>query len=403
MIKKIIKSTYKTALFTAEQSSFVTLKRLQKIFCLSFFLILIISLESCSNTQTGPLQEVIMDTVCSVNAYDSGSKKLYAEIAARLHTIDTEFNKTNSQSQISYINKNAGESPVAVNRDVLYVVKEALYFAKITKGAFDPTIGPVVDLWGINTDHAHIPDTADLSNALQLVNWHNILINGKNEASEFQPIKNYPSNTVFPDHITNAVGFISLTIKGMELDLGGIVKGFAADEITKILSKYNVKYAIINLGGNIFAYGTKPDNELWHIGIKDPNNPEKDPLLVLPVKSSTIVTSGIYERYFIKNGKRYHHIIDPKTGYPVDNEIASSTIICNSSITADALSTAVFVLGQKKGFQLIQKLSNLEKNKQLPVFDKKFQKRYAAYTGIDVIYIQKDGKITNSKKINQYQ
>jgi thiamine biosynthesis lipoprotein len=141
---------------------------------------------------------------------------------------------------------------------------------------------------------------------------------------------------------------IFLPKKGMKLDFGAIAKGYAADELIKIITTANVKRAIIDLGGNVYVWGKKPDGTKWRVGIKNPLDPEGEPVIRLEIDTNTVVTSGAYERFFTADGIRYHHILDPKTGYPAESGILSSTIISKSSTAADALSTSVFVLGKEK-------------------------------------------------------
>ena len=274
---------------------------------------------------------MVLGTVCTVNAFSDGTAVLYDELFMRLHDIENKFSVNVSESEISAVNAAAGKHAVKVTPDVLYVIKTALEYAQLTDGAFDPTVGPLVKLWGINTENAHVPSPQEIKNMLPLVNWRNVKISGEE---------------------------VFLTQKNMALDLGGIAKGYAADELAAILKKNNVKRAVIDLGGNIYVYGQKKDKSLWKVGIKNPADPEGDPAVVLNIAEGTVVKSGVYERFFIKDGKRYHHILDTKTGYPADNGLLSVTIISESSIQADALSTSVFVLGYEKGMRLINSMKN---------------------------------------------
>jgi thiamine biosynthesis lipoprotein len=286
------------------------------------------SFSGCTKNAVSLRTEQVLGTVCTINAYDSGTKTLYDELFSRLHEIEDEFSVNKATSEVSKVNDAAGDHPVAVTGDVLYVIKEALEYARISNGAFDPTIGPLVKLWGINTDHARVPSQHEIDGALPLVNWRDVVITGDSSAD---------GGTVF------------LKRKGMSIDLGGIAKGYAADEMVRILKSYNAQCAVIDLGGNIFVYGTKKGGAPWKVGVKDPDNDEGAPALVLTLSNSTtVVTSGVYERYFIQDGKRYHHILDTKTGYPAQSGLLSSTIVTDSSIAADALSTISFILGEEK-------------------------------------------------------
>ena len=335
----------------------------KSIFAL-LIIIFSICFTSCERT-ADPRTEALMGTVCTVNAYDDGTKSLYDELFARLHEIDETFSVTIDSSEISAINKAAGERSVSVSSDTAYVVRSALSFAELTGGAFDPTVGPLVKIWGINTDHARVPEKSEIDAVLPLINWRDV------SAAD--------DNTVM------------LKRRGMALDLGGIVKGYAADELTKILKARKVRRAIVDLGGNIFVYGKKKDGSPWRVGIKDPNDPEGVPAIVLNVANSTIVTSGVYERFFTENGVRYHHILDVKTGYPAASGLLSSTIVCESSMAADALSTSVFVLGKESGMELLHRIQS---SAGTPLAE--IPGLHAQVLGI---FIEEDGSVSASKAL----
>ena len=329
-------------------------------------LIIIFSIcfTSCERT-ADPRTEALMGTVCTVNAYDDGTKSLYDELFARLHEIDETFSVTIDSSEISAINKAAGERSVSVSPDTAYVVRSALSYAELTGGAFDPTVGPLVKIWGINTDHARVPAQSEIDAVLPLIDWRDVSVTDDNT--------------------------VMLKRRGMALDLGGIVKGYAADELTKILDARKVRRAIVDLGGNIFVYGKKKDGSPWRVGIKDPKDPEGVPAIVLNVANSTIVTSGVYERFFTENGVRYHHILDVKTGYPAASGLLSSTIVCESSMAADALSTSVFVLGKESGMELLHRIQS---SAGTPLAE--IPGLHAQVLGI---FIEEDGSISASKAL----
>lgn len=331
-----------------------------------YLLIIIFSIcfASCERTAS-PRTEALMGTVCTVNAYDDGTEKLYDELFARLHEIDEKFSVTIDSSEISRVNRAAGESGVSVSPDTAYVVKAALSYAELTDGAFDPTVGPLVKLWGINTDHARVPEQSEIDAVLPLIHWRDVSVTDDN--------------------------IVMLKKRGMALDLGGIVKGYAADELTKILEARKVRRAIVDLGGNIFVYGKKKDGSPWRVGIKDPKDPEGAPAIVLNLANSTIVTSGVYERFFTENGVRYHHILDVKTGYPADSGLLSSTIVCESSMAADALSTSVFVLGKEGGMDLLRRIQS-SSGAELP----EVPGLHAQALGI---FIEEDGSVSASKAL----
>ena len=308
------------------------MRLLEKILFFSF--LFIVDFSSCSKKIIPTRTQAVLGTVCSINAYDDASESLYDELFKRLNEIDSRFSTTNRDSDISLVNAQAGISAVAVHSDVYFVVQTALNFAEKTNGAFDPTVGPLVKLWGINTEDARIPLQEEIEAALPLVNWKNV---------RMDPGDGETSKKIF------------LLQTGMELDLGGIAKGYAADEMVRILGNHNVKRAIVNLGGNVYAYGSKKDGTDWKIGIKNPKEPMSGPAVSVDfLQNNSVVTSGPYERFFEKDGIRYHHIINPKTGWPEQNNLGSVTIVSASSIEADALTTAAYILGEDEYFKIFR-------------------------------------------------
>lgn len=271
-------------------------------------------------------------TVCTLNLFEDGTTELYNALFHRIEEINAEFDTNLATSDISQINAAAGDHAVPVHSDVVSVLRRALSYAELSGGLFDPTVGPIVKLWAIGTDEAHVPNQRYIRAALPLVDWRSVVIDGE---------------TVF------------LEKEGMSLDLGAIVKGFAADELKAMLSARGVSKAIIDLGGNIYVYGKKLDDEPWYVGIKNPENESGDPALVIQLSECGVVTSGVYERFFVQNGKRYHHLIDTKTGYPLETSLLSATVICQSCIDADALSTLVFLLGVDAGIELISRMNGV--------------------------------------------
>jgi len=285
---------------------------------------------SCSKPMAAQT-EFVIGTVCTVNLFDKGSPDAYREIFARLREIEARMSANRDDTEIAEINRNAGVAPVGAHPDVIEVVATALRYSEMSGGVFDPSIGPVVKLWNIGTDFARVPTKKELDAALSLVNYQDVVVD-------------------------KAAGTVFLKRKGMRLDLGAIAKGYAADEVGRIIAKHRISRAIIDLGGNILAYGEKKGGESWRIGVQDPSSERGAHIGVLAVKNKTMVTSGVYERFFVENGKHYHHILDPKTGYPVSNGLLSVTIVADRSIDADGLSTSVFALGLQKGRALIESL-----------------------------------------------
>jgi thiamine biosynthesis lipoprotein len=320
-------------------------------------LLLLIVLISCqksgaSSRVTMPPRSVFaLGTVCTLNLYDDGTDELYAALAGRLNEIENIFSVTLSDSEISRINQNAGVMPVKVSEEVIALMEKACYFARKTDGVFDPTIGALVDIWGIGSDYQRVPQQEEIDAVLPLVDWRNI---------EY----NIEESTVF------------LPKKGMKLDFGGIAKGYAADELIAIIENANVKRAIVDLGSSsVYVWGKKPDGSKWRVGVKNPDNPEgSEPVIRVEIDSNSVTSSGAYERFFYEGGVKYHHILDPKTGYPADSGILSATIISDSALAADALSTSVFVLGKEKTRALFAEgLSDADFTAEAIIIDARFE------------------------------
>ena len=280
-------------------------------------------------------QFYILGTIIELKVYGGNAEKAIDDAILKLNEIDDKMSVFKNSSEVSIINSNAGISHCVVSTDTYFVIKKAVEYSKLSEGAFDATIRPVVELWGINTDHAKIPKTLEIKNDMKLINYKDIILNDKAKS-------------------------IKLRNENQQIDLGAIAKGFAADEVKNILIRNDIKHAIIDLGGNIYALGNKPDGTLWNIGIQDPINKSGKYVGIVCVQNKSVVTSGNYERYFIKEGKRYHHIIDPRTGEPSENGIISATVVSEYSIDGDALTTCVYVMGIEKGLKIIQSIDGAE-------------------------------------------
>ena len=278
-------------------------------------------------------------------------KRILKECESILIDIDNKMSCQILTSEISKINDNAGIDYVSVSDDTYRVIKESIDFSKISNDTFDISIGPIIDLWGIGTDNAKVPTKEDIQSKLSLVNYKNILL----------------------DENTHSV---KLSKKNMKIDLGGIAKGYAADKIYAYLKEENLESALINLGGNIYALGTKSNNQPFSIGIQDPTKARGNSIGNIKISNKSVVTSGIYERYLEFNDKIYHHMLDPHTGYPFDNNLSSVTIVSDTSMICDALSTTTFGLGIEGGMRLIDDMD-----------------------GVDAIFITKDKKVYLSKNL----
>ncbi|MDK2960282.1 MAG: FAD:protein transferase [Bacillota bacterium] len=279
--------------------------------------------------------EFMMDTLITITAYGPKAEEAVNAAMAEMRRIADLMDANDPKSEVSWINENAGRRPVRVSEETFELLKLARRYSELSGGAFDVTVRPLVVLWGIGKKDKYVPDSAAIERARELVDWRDLVLDEE-------------AKTAY------------LRRAGMGVDLGGAAKGYAADRARDVLLRYGVRSALIDAGGNIWAVGRRPDGRPWRIGIKNPRPEHGGELLaVMPSEDLTLVTSGDYERYFIKNGVRYHHIFDPRTGRPASQAI-SATIIGKNSAEADILSTAVFVLGPDQGLALIRKLSSFE-------------------------------------------
>jgi len=236
------------------------------------------------------------------------------------------------ESDISKVNAAAGLHPVKVHKDLILAVKKSLEFADLSGGAFNIAVGPAIDLWNV-TESEDIPTPAELDAIRSLIDYRNVIVNEND-------------------------GTIFLKKKRMRINLGGIGKGIAADYAHDILEKHGISSGIIAVAGDLHAIGERPDGSKWTIGITHPR--KKDSAIAkVHLKDMSISTSGDYERYFIKDGVRYHHILSPETLYP-SRGFQSVSVLAKDSTTTDALSTAIFAMGPESGIRLLEKLDGVE-------------------------------------------
>ena len=309
------------------------------IACISIGLIC----SSCANKKNQHYEKsnIVMDTAVTLSAYGENSKEAVEESFKKLDEINEMASVSISTSDVYKINSASGKSYVKVHPEIFKMIKNSIEYSQLSDGAWDITLGPIINLWGIGTDKERIPLDEEIKAKLLLVGYDKISIN-ENDNS------------------------VMLQKEGMAIDLGGIAKGFAADEVLKIYKKYNIENGLINLGSSsIYALGKNKDNNEWSVGIKHPRSEDPNGYMgIIKLSNESLSTSGDYERCFIKDNKRYHHIIDPKTGYPVDNGVMSDTIVIDGNITdngmlCDILTTTVFTLGPEKGLKLIDSLQGV--------------------------------------------
>lgn len=288
-------------------------------------------LPGCSGASSEPMEDTqfLLDTVCTIKIYDHKSEDVITKAFDRVRQIQDKMNASKEGTEVDDIAKAAGKSYVKVSDDTFYVIQKGLEYSAKSNGIFDISIGPLVKLWGIGTDAARVPSQEEIDAKKSLVNYKDVLLNTADKS-------------------------VMLKQGGMSLDLGGIAKGYAADEVKRILKENGVEHAIINLGGNVIAMGSNVSGDAWNIGIQNPFETRGDIVGSISVTDKTIVTSGIYERYLEVNGVRYHHILNPFTGYPMESGLASVTVVTSSSIDADAMTKNLFYSGVEKGLEYLK-------------------------------------------------
>ncbi|MEI3218355.1 MAG: FAD:protein FMN transferase [Lachnoclostridium sp.] len=306
--------------------------KLKRLTCLISTLTLL--LTGCSGLSAEPTTYTgtAFDSIIALKIYDKIDEDVLDHCITMCKDFENKFSRTIETSEIARINSSNG-NPITVSDDTITLIKTGIYYGDLSEGAFDITIGTVSSLWDFKSEAPSVPSAEAIAEAISHVNYKNVEISG---------------NTV------------ALKDPEAVIDLGGIAKGYIADQLKKYLESQGVQHAMINLGGNVLAIGTKPDGTDYNIGITKPFSDSGEYITSIKIKDRSVVTSGTYQRYFKENGKLYHHILDPSTGYSCENGLSSVTIITDSSLDADALSTTCFVLGLDKGMDLINQLDGTD-------------------------------------------
>lgn len=299
---------------------------------------LIFSLLSGCSRQHEPVSKsgFALNTFISITIYDENAdaQKILDECFALCDQYENEFSRTISSSELSKLNS-ANGVPVSVSDDMFSILEKGLYYGKLSDGLFDITIAPISTQWDFTAKNPVVPDADAITAALPLVSYQNLSLDTSAQTA-------------------------CLTNPDSAIDLGGIAKGFIADRLKEYLISEGVTSAIIDLGGNILTVGHKPDKSSFTIGIKEPFSETGAISCGVSVTDKSVVTSGTYQRYFSVDDVFYHHILNPKTGYPADTDLNSVSIISDSSVDGDALSTTCMLLGLEKGLALIESLPNTE-------------------------------------------
>lgn len=260
-----------------------------------------------------------MDTYMTLTAYGENATKGLDAAVDEINRIEQLVSTGIDTSEISQINKNGKGS---VSEDTGYLIRRSKEIYESTNGVFDITIYPVMQAWGFPTEKYRVPGKEELEKLRNIMGTDQVLYDEKNKE-------------------------VKLGKEGMEIDLGGIAKGYTSSKVIDIFKGNGISNAVISLGGNVQALSGKPDGSDWRVAVENPADTGSY-IGVLSIKDKAVITSGGYERYFEQDGKTYHHIIDPATGYPANNGLTSVTIVSDDGTLADGLSTSLFIMGPKK-------------------------------------------------------
>ncbi len=315
--------------------------QMKKLITIILLLVLTLTLWGCStdNSNMNDLKvsknDFMLDTLLTITLYGTEDDSAIDEIYNTISALEDRLSIHEDGSDLASIRDNAGEAPVIVSEDTLNVFGKSVEYSILSGGLFDITSAPLISLWSIGDEDERVPSPEEIETVLKLIDYKKISIN-------------HDQSTIY------------LEDAGMYANLGAIAKGYIADKAAEKAKSMGIDSAILNLGGNVLLIGTKPDGKDFKVGIQDPDEATGGYLGILQGSNLSIVTSGDYERYFIEDGVKYHHILNPYTGYPADSNIKSVSIITETSFDGDALSTTVLLLGLEKGLELIEGTDNTE-------------------------------------------
>lgn len=277
-----------------------------------------------------------LNTAIQITAYGLEDETVLNKAMELCDRYEQIFSRTRTDSELYQLNQ--GTLPkedgwYVLSEECAELIRLGLYYSEQSDGAFDITIEPVSSLWDFTAEEPEVPDAEQINAASRLVDYRKVELNG------------------------NRIRFAE---EGMGIELGAIAKGYIADRMKEFLIEEGVESAIIDLGGNILCVGEKPDGDAFRVGIQKPFAKRSETIATAEIRNRSVVSSGIYERCFEKDGVFYHHILDPKSGYPYENDLTSVTIFSEKSVDGDALSTTCFALGLEKGMELVDSLEDVQ-------------------------------------------
>ncbi|GAB1482913.1 FAD:protein FMN transferase [Treponema sp.] len=308
------------------------------VFFLALIFLFSLTSSSCAQSASAKRTEQLFKSVCTLSLYDHASEASFKAVWERLREIDSMMNMWDEHSALSLLNSNAGRGPQPVPPELVSALIPALELSLLSGGLYDPTVGPLVKLWAVGTREAAVPEPSAIGSALALIDW--------------QAVKVQEADT------QGAAPTIDLMRSGMALDFGSLAKGYGAREAARILSARGVKKAIIDIGGCIIALGSNPKGRPWKIGVQDPSGERGSQVIgYFLAKDQAADTSGIYERYFEQDAQKYHHIMDTKTGYPVENDLQSVSLLIDWRTNSDGPPLALLAMGSECGLELANRMA----------------------------------------------
>ena len=300
-------------------------------------LLLALSVAGCEGVRAEPESvsktNLMLDTIIQITLYDWQDEGTIDLAFDEIRRLEGLLSVEQEGSELFQLAQAAGTAWVEISPETEEVLRLTKEYAALSQGYFDVTIGPLVDLWNIHDGQGHYPSQEELAQVLPLIGSDDLLVEE---------------------------GRAYLARPGMEANLGAIAKGYIADRVKDFLVGRGVEHAVLNLGRNILLIGDKGNDTPFTVGIQDPGGKEGELAGVVAAADKSVVTSGIDERNFVYEGKTYHHVLDPFTGFPADNGLASVTILSDNSAQGDALSTACLLMGQEKGMALVEQLEGVE-------------------------------------------
>jgi thiamine biosynthesis lipoprotein len=274
-----------------------------------------------------------LDTIIDITAYGPNAEPAVTSAIQEMTRLEALLSNYREDSEISAINRDAGGAAVPISLETEQVLKQALRYATVTQGAFDPTIGPIVELWGIGKKEDFVPSDEQIAAALKHVDYRRLELDEQQHTARLKD-------------------------KGMSIDVGGVAKGYILDHMEAVLKSQGIQSALINGGGDIRGIGQKPDGTPWRIGLQDPRQTDGIAAKISLTNWDDIETSGDYQRFFDRDGVRYHHIFDPKTGKPTQTMSSASTVLREGM--EDIPSNVLMILGKEQSLKLLQQFPGIE-------------------------------------------